>query len=322
MLVYALILIAYPRANMTDTTDSSKGSKPANKVVRLPNKLTRQQIKEGFNQFPVEVLLSAGPNKKAQLTHKQKEFARGIAMGKTQAQAYRDSYNTQGKAQTQGDNASRLARDSRIAAEVEAYKLAIEAEKHRTPAQLKSLLVQQLVQHSLDQDFPPAQRVQCLKLLGSLFEVGAFVERKEVTTVNRSGDIRARIMDTLKDVTDITALDDGLSLLEEIGQSTQSNAQENQSSKNTGQGVPDHGVSSSIDGDDVVPDGQLGSTHALAHSAAPAGPAVLDGDPADPTAGAPAHSAPPSGGSHTHSVSLIRSLEKSILEDGPPSISG
>jgi hypothetical protein len=80
------------------------------------------------------------------------------------------------------------------------------------------MLVQQLVQHSLDADFPPAQRVQCLKLLGSLFEVGAFVERKEVTTVSRSGDIRARILETLKDVTDVQASDTGMDLLEELAQ--------------------------------------------------------------------------------------------------------
>ena len=91
--------------------------------------------------------------------------------------------------------------------------------RSRTPAQLKSLLVQQLVQHTLDDEFPPAQRVQCLKLLGSLFEVGAFVERKEITTVKRSEDIRTRILDALKDVTDITPIDDGLSLLDEIKRS-------------------------------------------------------------------------------------------------------
>jgi len=187
---------------------------------KTPTKLTRQQIKEGMTQIPVEVLLSSGAGKRPQLTHKQKEFARQIALGKTQAQAYRESYDTKGKAQTQGDNASRLARDSRIQAEVEAYKLAIEAEKHRTPAQLKSLLVQQLVQHSLDPEFPPAQRVACLKLLGSLFEVGAFVERKEVTTIQRSGEIRARLLETLKDVTDaqVVEADAGLDLLTELAQ--------------------------------------------------------------------------------------------------------
>jgi hypothetical protein len=121
-----------------------------------------------------------------------------------------------------------LARNPRIIQEVEAYKLALEAEKHRTPAQLKALLVQQLVQHSLDDDFPPAQRVQCLKLLGSLFEVGAFVERKEITTINKSGDIRARLLQVLGgQVQDVTAKDynpviddDGASLLAELAAGT------------------------------------------------------------------------------------------------------
>ena len=181
-------------------------------------KLSRRQIKEGFDQFPVEMLLSAGPGKKADLTPRQREFARQLALAPSKAEAYRRAYDAKGKAKTVGDNAHRLSRDSRIQAERDAYILALEAEKHRTPAQLKSLLVQQLVQHSLDEDFPPAQRVQCLKLLGSLFEVGAFVERKEITTVKRSDDIRARILETLKDVTDVQAIDvdDGLSLLAEL----------------------------------------------------------------------------------------------------------
>jgi hypothetical protein len=111
-----------------------------------------------------------------------------------------------------------VAKNPMVAREIQAYKLAIEAEKHRTPAQLKALLVQQLVQHSLDDEFPPASRVQCLKLLGSLFEVGAFVERKEITTVNRSDDIRARLLSRLQTVTidaDIVP-DDALDLLAEI----------------------------------------------------------------------------------------------------------
>lgn len=186
--------------------------------TKTPVKLTRQQIKEGLEQFPVEVLLSAGKGKKAQLTHKQKEFARQLALGKTKAQAYRESYTQTPAPTTITQEPYRLAADPRIAAEVEAYKLAIEAEKHRTPAQLKSLLVQQLVQHSLDPEFPPAQRVQCLKLLGSLFEVGAFVERKEITTIKRSGEIKARLIETLKDVTDVIDADAGLDLLAELAQ--------------------------------------------------------------------------------------------------------
>jgi hypothetical protein len=171
--------------------------------LAMVQKLTRKQISEGLDQMPVEFLLSAGPNKKPALTPKMKAFARNVALGKSKAQSYRESYKANPAPATIAAAPYRLAADSRVAAEIAAYQLAIEAEKHRTPAQLKALLVQQLVQHSLDDDFPPAQRVQCLKLLGSLFEVGAFVERKEITTVNKSGDIRARLMATLQLVQDV-----------------------------------------------------------------------------------------------------------------------
>jgi hypothetical protein len=179
-------------------------------------KLTREQIKEGLNTIPVESLLSAGKGKTPQLTAKAKAFARSVAMGKTKAQAYRDSYNSDPAPSTIVTAPYKLAADPRVQREIEAYQLAIEAEKHRTPAQLKALLVQQLVAHSLDEDFPPASRVQCLKLLGSLFEVGAFVERKEITTVARSDDIRTRLLSRLQAVTVDAPVDDALDLLAEI----------------------------------------------------------------------------------------------------------
>jgi hypothetical protein len=91
--------------------------------------------------------------------------------------------------------------------------LALEAEKHRNPIQLKALLVQQLVQHSLDEDFPPAQRMKALQLIGQLFEVGAFLERKETTVVHKSTDIRTRLLERLNTT---TVIDDGLTLMDEI----------------------------------------------------------------------------------------------------------
>ena len=186
----------------------------------MPQKLTRAQIKEGLEQIPIESLLSSGANKKANITSKQREFARGIALGKSKAQAYRDSHKKDPAPSTIVNAPYMLARDSRIVQEVDAYKLAIEAEKHRTPSQLKALLVQQLVQHSLDGDFPPSARVQCLRLLGQLYEVGAFVERKEITTINRSTDIRARLLATLGSAIDVDAKaiddDSAQSLLAEL----------------------------------------------------------------------------------------------------------
>lgn len=181
-------------------------------------KLTRAQIKQGLDTIPMEVLLSSGEGKQPKLTTKQREFARAVAMGKTKAQAYRESYKANPAPSTILTEPYAVAANPIVAREITAYKLAIEAEKHRTPAQLKALLVQQLVQHSLDDDFPPASRVQCLKLLGSLFEVGAFVEHKQTTIINRSDDIRARLLSRLQAVTtnaDIVA-DDALDLLAEI----------------------------------------------------------------------------------------------------------
>ena len=181
-------------------------------------KLTRAQIREGLDTIPIETLLSSGTGKKPSITPKMRKFAESVAMGTSKAKAYRDVYNANPAPSTILTAPYKLAADARVQREIEAYKIAIEAEKHRNPAQLKALLVQQLVQHSLDDDFPPASRVACLKLLGSLYDVGAFVERKEITTVNRSADIRTRLLSRLQTITvdaDVK-VDDALDLLAEI----------------------------------------------------------------------------------------------------------
>ena len=183
----------------------------------MPEKLTRAQIKAGLDAIPIETLLSSGEGKTPKLSHKQREFARAIALGQSKAQAYRVSHKAKPTKATITTEPYKLARDPRIAREVEAYRLALEAEKHRTPTQLKALLVQQLVQHSLDDDFPPAQRMKALQLIGQLFEVGAFLERKETTVVHKSTDIRTRLLERLGAVSDVQAKpDDALTLLEEI----------------------------------------------------------------------------------------------------------
>ena len=162
-------------------------------------KITRKAIKEGLSQIPMETIL-LGIGKETKLTHKQKEFARNIALGSTKTKAYRDAYKREGKAKTVGNDAYKLSKRPEIITEIEAYKVALEAEKHRTPAQLKSLLIQQLVKHSLDEDFPPAQRVKCLELMGKLYEVGAFEERKTTTIVHESAKVKERLLSQLKSV--------------------------------------------------------------------------------------------------------------------------
>lgn len=179
----------------------------------MPQKLTRAQIKEGLDTIPIETLLSSGQGKQPKMTGKMKAFAHAVALGETKAQAYRQSYNPRPAKSTILTAPYKVASDARVQREVEAYRLALEAEKHRNPIQLKALLVQQLVQHSLDEDWPPAQRMKALQLIGNLFEVGAFLERKEVTTVRKSTDIRTRLLERLGTT---IVIDDGRTLMDEI----------------------------------------------------------------------------------------------------------
>ena len=181
----------------------------------MPQKLTRAQIKAGLDQVPIETLLSSGEGKTPKLTHKMKAFAHAVALGESKANAYRRSHKANPAPSTIKNAPYVLAADARIQREIEAYKLALEAEKHRTPAQLKALLVQQLVEHTLDPDFPPAQRMRALQLIGNLFEVGAFLERKESTIIHKSADIRARLLDRLQ-ARAPSAPTDALELLQEI----------------------------------------------------------------------------------------------------------
>lgn len=161
-------------------------------------KLNRKQIREGLSQVPIDTVLLGTQSKDRTLTHKQKVFARNVAMGETKAQAYRNAYNTKGgNKKTQGDAGSRLAKHSGVNAEIEAYQMAVEAEKYRTPAQLRAFVIHQLTIHAINEDNPPAQRIKSLELLGKVSEVAAFTERKETTIVNQSSDIKQRLLSML-----------------------------------------------------------------------------------------------------------------------------
>jgi len=188
----------------------------ANESTKTVKRMTRAQIKETLDKTPIEHILGT----KQPLTNKQREFARKVALGTmSKRQAYRETYNV-GYEPSLDKDPYKLAKHPSVVREIEAYRLAIEAEKQRNPAQLKALLVQQLVQHSLDSEFPPAQRMKALELIGKLYEVGAFVELKETTVINKkSVDIKAQLIERIKEVIDVDAKPDrsgAKSLQEEI----------------------------------------------------------------------------------------------------------
>jgi hypothetical protein len=87
---------------------------------------------------------------------------------------------------------------------------------------LRALVIQSLVGVITNPDAQPGQITAAAKVLGTVTEVAAFTERKEVRTITSSEDARAAIMAQLKqltaaDVQDVTAIDaDADSLLAEL----------------------------------------------------------------------------------------------------------
>jgi hypothetical protein len=179
-------------------------------------KLSRKQAKESLETIPSEILLGKSVSKG--LTHKQREFARRVAMGQTKAEAYRQAYKANATKRTLSAQPYALMRDERITREIEAYELAIESAKYRSPIALRELVIQSLVQTLIDPETKQAQKVAAAKVLGTVTEVSAFTERKEVTHVSTSESARIKIMDVLSDMLKANAIDvDPASLIQELG---------------------------------------------------------------------------------------------------------
>lgn len=159
--------------------------------------LTRKQIREGLEQVPMTDILGVS---RKELTPKMQTFAQEVAKGSTKADAYRKAYKQNASKHTLASKPYELARDERIQTEIEAYKLAIEASKHRTPAVLRELVIQSLVQVLIDPEAKQATKVQASKVLGTVTEVAAFTERKEVRTITSSEDTKAKIMGQLREM--------------------------------------------------------------------------------------------------------------------------
>jgi hypothetical protein len=183
-------------------------------------KLSRKTLESAAKELPISAIL--GKTVSDGLTHKQKNFAKAIAMGATKADAYRTAYKPDAKPSSLNNDPYRIASDPRIVREIEAYTLAIEAAKHRTPAALRSLVIQGLVQVALSEDTKDSVRVQALKTLGTVTEVAAFTEQKVVRTISSSEDARAKVMSELRGLitsgaTDATIIEaDADSLLAEL----------------------------------------------------------------------------------------------------------
>jgi len=177
----------------------------ATPTPKEPRPISRRQAAQAMDQLPLSEVL--GPSVTRGLTHKQKEFAHHIARGETGAQAYRLVYSKTAKPTTAGNHASRFKKDARIMTEAEAYRLALEGEKQRTPAALRALVIKTLVDVMIDPETPPAVKINAAKVAGQITEVSAFTERTEVRTISSSEDAKAKIFEELRRLSNAQAVD-------------------------------------------------------------------------------------------------------------------
>lgn len=168
-------------------------------MAKLP-KLTREQIKEGLNQIPIDSLLlgSAANAAASRLSPKDREFARLVALGESKAGAYRKTRDSKGNKNTQRVEACKISKKPNVSQMIELFAQAKQFTDSHTPEQLRAFIVQQLTAHAANDDNPPSVRLNALKILGTVAEISAFETRAVVTHVKESGDIRSRILDKLK----------------------------------------------------------------------------------------------------------------------------
>lgn len=160
-------------------------------------KLTRKQIAEGLKAMPMNTLLLGASSKTTKLTPKQMKFAEEIAKGESKASAYRKSHNSTGKPHTQSRNGQKLLKNDAIQTQVDAFKVAMEANKYQTPAHLRMHIIHSLTQKTLDPEVPHAQQLKALELLGKITEVSLFTNRVEHIKTDSSEAMREKLIKSL-----------------------------------------------------------------------------------------------------------------------------
>lgn len=214
---------AKPRVRVTGVSGGARGGKKAE--GQQPRGITAKRAKEARQYLetvsPSQLgYMLTGSSKT--LTAKQRAYAYHVAQGATKAEAYRSAYKRDATKATILTAPYQLAANPIVAREIEAYKLAHEAAKHRTADDLRSLVIQTLVQQVIDPDCPPAVRTQAAKTLGNVTEVAAFTERRESVVHHSSDKLRAQILEQVqalmqpRQVSGETIEQDAASLLAEL----------------------------------------------------------------------------------------------------------
>ena len=170
-------------------------------------KLSKEQIKQSLARLPAESILG---NQRS-LTPKQKQFARNLVAGMNQTEAMDKAYNYKGKRKTMSDDASRLANDRRITAEVEALERAKAYVDYQTSSEmirrLRSLVVSQLTKEATDPNSKAGERIQALSKLGQVAELSVYKSVSEQIVHKSSDKLRADLMAQIKEAMQANTID-------------------------------------------------------------------------------------------------------------------
>jgi hypothetical protein len=192
--------------------------------------MKRKDIRKALGEIPIEQVLMVG---KSELTSKQREFCKQIASGNTGAGSYRSAYKSKAKPRTQANEASKLKMNPLISTTIQAMMLANEAAKYADASSLRNLVIQSLVQVLIDPEAKHSTKVASAKVLGTVTEVAAFTERKEISHVQNSDAIKDQIMNQLKtmmlDTSDAVTVDATDLLAELVGEPDKTRANPSES---------------------------------------------------------------------------------------------
>ena len=136
------------------------------------------------------------------LTPKQARFARLVASGTQQVDAYRDAYDTHGSSNSQRVSASRLANHPNVARQIGANTAEIQRVTARTARSRSGWIIQRLISEAEDLENTGAIRVKALEVLGKasgLFsgEADRAERRKSSTEAELQAELEARLAEFL-----------------------------------------------------------------------------------------------------------------------------
>ena len=162
-------------------------------------RLTKKEIAEGMKSVPIETIILGSQSKQGiKLTKKQKAFAEAVVATGNKTEAYRRAYNTKGKRETAGVEASKLSRSPNVATYITALEAQKEVEEYLLPPRLRAMAIHKLSSMALNDDLPPAQQLKALELVGKMTEVALFTERRELVHTMDSNTLKSKLMEAVQ----------------------------------------------------------------------------------------------------------------------------